>query len=236
MDFDISHLSALKLPIYHQVFIDAPYADMHQKMLDYTLHRIDAKKHGKHCVDMLWVVEHLPVYTLGQAGRRTHILAHTDTPIIHTDRGGQVTWHGKGQLVVYLLIDLVERGLSVRGLVDLTENALVDALNAYLPLPYIAKARKDAPGVYIYNGNDECGKIASLGYKIKHGCSYHGLALNLCNAHEPFLAINPCGYANMKMLRAMDFGIDIYALSTRLLQNLAHFIAHTKDKECIFHP
>ena len=202
----------------------ADYTHTHEAMLQQTLERIRLKKEqGLRTPDELWIVDHNDVYTLGQAGKEEHILRHTDTPIIKTDRGGQVTWHGHGQLVVYWLFDLNSLGWSVRNLVSHAEQAIEDMANDCLNSPALstnthisAHARRDAPGVYLYSaypedkGDDHndtimLGKIASLGFKIKHGFSYHGIAINLNCDLSAFNAINPCGYAGMQMLRLADF-------------------------------
>lgn len=185
----------------------ADYLPTHDAMLARTLQRVDAKKNKDTLTpDELWIVDHNDVYTLGQAGKEEHILERTDTPIIKTDRGGQVTWHGHGQLVLYWLFDLNALGWSVRNLVSHAEQAIEDIVNQYIqPQGFTAKARRDAPGVYIYHDALMLGKIASLGFKIKHGFSYHGIALNLSNDLSAFNAINPCGYAGMQMLRLADF-------------------------------
>ncbi|MDO5652003.1 MAG: lipoyl(octanoyl) transferase LipB [Moraxella sp.] len=186
---------------------NAEYNATHEAMLSRILARIADKRTGVLHPDELWIVEHQDVYTLGQAGKEEHILHRTDTPIIKTDRGGQVTWHGTGQLVVYWLFDLQALGLGVRDLVSHAEQAIEDTVNDYLPNELHAKARRDAPGVYIYNTDgDMLGKIASLGFKIKHGMSYHGVAINLINDLHAFAAINPCGYAGMQMVKLENFG------------------------------
>ncbi|WP_432480645.1 lipoyl(octanoyl) transferase LipB [Moraxella sp. ZY200743] len=186
---------------------NAEYTDTHTAMLERTLVKIDAKKQSTPICDELWLVEHDDVYTLGQAGKKEHILYDNGTPIIHTDRGGQVTWHGTGQLTVYFLWDLHAIGFSVRDLVSHAEQAIEDIVNDYLPNALVARARRDAPGVYIYNSNgDMLGKIASLGFKIKHGHSYHGIAINLTNDLSAFNTINPCGYAGMTMVKLEQFG------------------------------
>lgn len=185
----------------------ASYNATHEAMLKRTLERISAKQSGLITPDELWIVEHQDVYTLGQAGKQEHILYQTNTPIIKTDRGGQVTWHGAGQLVVYWLFDLNHLDFGVRDLVSHAEQSIEDAIRSYLPPTLFAKARQDAPGVYIYNTDgDMLGKIASLGFKIKHGFSYHGIAINLTNDLSAFNAINPCGYAGMSMVKLANFG------------------------------
>lgn len=201
---------------------DADYESTHQAMLNQTLKKIERKQAGNPLPDELWLVEHKDVYTLGQAGKREHILYQTDTPIIKTDRGGQVTWHGQGQLVVYFLFDLNALQFGVRDLVSHAEQAIEDTVNHFLPDDLLAKARQDAPGVYIYNRDgDMLGKIASLGFKIKHAHSYHGIAINLINDMTVFNAINPCGYAGMKMVRLMDLcQFDTTDVINRLLDNI----------------
>lgn len=209
-------MTSLDLPSFHAPQWDdlsisicdkADYERTHHAMLGEILRRIDDKKNNLIRPDALWLVEHLDVYTLGQAGKTEHILYNTGTPIIHTDRGGQVTWHGTGQLVVYFLWDLNMLGMGVRDLVSHAEQAIEDVIGEYLPPDLTAKARRDAPGVYVYNADgDMLGKIASLGFKIKHGHSYHGIAINLINDLSAFHAINPCGYAGMTMVKLAQFG------------------------------
>ncbi|ERL54794.1 lipoyl(octanoyl) transferase LipB [Psychrobacter aquaticus] len=209
----------------------ADYVTTLDAMLARTLARIDLKKQqGLRTPDELWIVDHNDVYTLGQAGKEEHILQRTNTPIIKTDRGGQVTWHGHGQLVIYWLFDLDSLSWSVRNLVSHAEQAIEDVINECLldtassdNANISARARRDAPGVYLYadmpnqrNGETDAadastdntimlGKMASLGFKIKHGFSYHGIAINLDCDLSAFNAINPCGYAGMQMLRLSDF-------------------------------
>ena len=147
--------------------------------------------------DQLWLLQHYDVLTQGQAGKPEHILVpQVDLPIVQTDRGGQVTWHGKGQLVGYLMFDLNRLTWHVRDLVNFTEQLLIDLLKYYGLTAY---AKKDAPGVYI---NEQ--KIASLGFKIRKGCSYHGLSLNIDCQLDGFSTINPCGYVGLQMSRLID--------------------------------
>lgn len=201
---------------------NADYNATYQAMLKQTLYKIEQKKAGITLPDELWLVEHNDVYTLGQAGKLEHILHPTPTPIIKTDRGGQVTWHGQGQLVVYFLFDLHALQFGVRDLVSHAEQAIEDTINHFLPSHLFAKARQDAPGVYIYHQQGNMlGKIASLGFKIKHGHSYHGIAINLVNELSVFKAINPCGYAGMNMVRLADLcQFDIISLVHYLLHNI----------------
>lgn len=141
--------------------------------------------------DELWLLQHPRVFTQGQAGKAEHVLAPGDIPVIQVDRGGQVTYHGPGQWVLYLLVDLRRSNLGVRQLVTLIEESLVELLAAY---GIAAAPRADAPGVYV-NGD----KIASLGLRVRRGCSYHGLALNVDLDLEPFQRINPCGHQGLQV-------------------------------------
>lgn len=189
-------------------FDDQDYESCFHDMQARTQERVALKKQtpSQLTANELWLVEHQDVYTLGLAGKREHILTQTDTPIIQTDRGGQVTWHGKGQLVAYFLFDLHALGWSVRELVTKAETIICDLLTPHLtPKEMTVKPKKSAPGVYVYDANGvELGKIASLGFKIKHGFSYHGIAINLDCDLSVFHAINPCGYAGMTMLNLTD--------------------------------
>ena len=146
--------------------------------------------------DEVWLVEHNPVFTQGQAGKEEHVLAAGDIPIVKSDRGGQVTYHGPGQLVAYVLINLRRKNIGVRELVTHLENTVVNALHQF---GIESAARPDAPGVYVDNK-----KICSLGLRIRKGCSFHGLALNVNMDLSPFLRINPCGYAGMEMIQLHD--------------------------------
>jgi lipoyl(octanoyl) transferase len=148
--------------------------------------------------DELWIVEHSPVFTQGQAGKSEHILNPGDIPVIQVDRGGQVTYHGPGQLVVYPLIDIKRNKIGVRQLVNHIEQSIVDMLGQY---DIEAYAKADAPGVYI---NER--KVASLGLRIRKGCSFHGLALNVDMDLAPFQRINPCGYAGLEMVQCKALG------------------------------
>ncbi len=149
--------------------------------------------------DELWLLQHPPVYTLGQAGKAEHLIAPTDIPVVAIDRGGQITYHGPGQLVVYVLVDLRRRGYGIRELVARMEQAVID----FLAAQGVTAARlPGAPGVYV-----EGAKIAALGLRVKQGCTYHGLALNLDMDLVPFAAINPCGYAGMRVTQCRDLGI-----------------------------
>jgi lipoyl(octanoyl) transferase len=166
--------------------------------------------------DEIWLAQHPPVYTLGQAGKPEHLLHPTEIPVVKIDRGGQITYHGPGQIVAYLLLDLRRWRINVRDLVRLMEYAVIDLLGEF---GVIAQGREDAPGVYVGDA-----KIASLGLKIKHGCCYHGLALNVDMDLSPFANINPCGYAGMKVTQCCELGITagIEELQALLTQNLIH--------------
>lgn len=148
--------------------------------------------------DQLWLLEHQPVFTQGQAGKAEHLLFPGDIPVVKVDRGGQVTYHGPGQLVVYVLLDLKRRNLGVRQLVTLLEQVLIQLLAGYGINAY---AKADAPGVYVADA-----KIASLGLRVRKGCTFHGLALNVDMDLTPFSRINPCGYAGMQMIQCKDLG------------------------------
>ena len=163
----------------------------------------------------LWVVEHPPVFTQGQAGKAEHLLGPGDIPVVQTDRGGQVTYHGPGQLVIYLLISLREAGIGIRRLVTIMEDAIIELLATH---GIQAQARRDAPGVYV-DGR----KIASLGLRVRRGFTYHGLALNVSNDLEPFQRINPCGYAGLETTSTSRLGIgaDQLQLAGELVRLLA---------------
>ncbi|MBN8441014.1 lipoyl(octanoyl) transferase LipB [Thauera sp. UPWRP] len=169
--------------------------------------------------DEVWLLEHPPTYTLGQAGRPEHLLQNPAAiPLVHIDRGGQITYHGPGQLVAYLLIDLPRRRLKVRELVNLMEQAVIDTLADY----GLSAERKDgAPGVYI--GGD---KIAALGLRVKNHCSYHGLSLNVDMDLTPFNWINPCGYEGLRTIQMKDFGVaeTVAGAGERLLGHLQRLL------------
>lgn len=150
--------------------------------------------------DELWLLQHQSVYTLGMNGKREHLLMPGDIPVVEIDRGGQVTYHGPGQLVAYTLFDLKRLNIGIRVLVEALESSVIDWLAAQ---GVVAAARRDAPGVYV-----EGAKVAALGLRVKRGCSYHGLALNVDTDLEPFAGINPCGYEGMAVTRTRDLGIE----------------------------
>lgn len=191
--------------------------------LDAMRHFTDAR--GADSSDELWLLQHPPVFTQGQAGKAEHVLAPGEIPVIQVDRGGQVTYHGPGQWVLYLLVDLRRRQLGVRDLVTLIERSLVQLLGEY---SIAAASRPAAPGVYVA---DE--KIASLGLRVRRGCSYHGLALNVDMDLEPFGRINPCGYAGLQVTsmakQLPQIPLDTAAIGRRLLQVVAVNLATRRD-------
>ena len=168
--------------------------------------------------DEIWMLQHPPTYTQGQAGKPEHLLnaGHTiprqKIPVVQIDRGGQITYHGPGQIVAYLLLDLRRWQINVRQLVRLMEQSVIDVLAEYSVL---AQGREDAPGVYVGNA-----KIAALGLKIKNGCCYHGLALNIDMDLSPYAAINPCGFAGLQVTQARNLGVQ--ASLAEIEQQLAH--------------
>ena len=162
-------------------------------------HFTDTRTHNT--PDEIWLVEHNPVFTQGQNGRAEHILNPSNIPVVQTDRGGQVTYHGPGQLVVYVLIDLRRLKLTIRQLVRHLENSVIACLGAY---GIEAKAREDAPGVYVNNA-----KICSLGLRVRKGCCYHGLAFNYDMDLSAFSCINPCGFKALRMTQLKDLGVDV---------------------------
>ncbi|WLI75082.1 lipoyl(octanoyl) transferase LipB [Kosakonia sp. H02] len=183
-----------------------PYEPVSRAMHEFTDTRTDTTP------DEIWLVEHHPVFTQGQAGKAEHVLAAGDIPVIQSDRGGQVTYHGPGQQVMYVLINLKRRKIGVRELVTLLENTVINTLAS---LDIEAKARADAPGVYVQGK-----KICSLGLRIRKGCSFHGLALNIDMDLAPFLRINPCGYAGMEMTQVNQLAAnaDMDKIRTILIQ------------------
>ncbi len=165
-------------------------------------------------IDEIWLLEHSAVYTLGQAGDPAHILNAGAIPVVKSDRGGQVTYHGPGQLIVYPLIDLRRYKLGVRSLVELLENVVILLLSR---LSIVARSRRDAPGVYVDDA-----KIAALGLRIRHGCSFHGLSVNVDMDLEPFTRINPCGYEGLQVTQIADHAEvgSVEAIGTQLIDLL----------------
>jgi lipoyl(octanoyl) transferase len=168
--------------------------------------------------DELWIVEHNPVLTQGLSGKAEHLLSATDIPIVHSDRGGQITYHGPGQLVIYCLIDIKRLGIGVKKMVSIIEQSIIDLLHDY---KIQAKRKPGAPGVYV---DDD--KIAALGLKIKKGRTYHGLSLNIDMDLKPFKLINPCGYVNLKVTQMQDLVDNTIFLNTIKKQLTRHLIDH----------
>jgi lipoyl(octanoyl) transferase len=168
----------------------------------------------KESADELWFLQHPPVYTLGKNAKPEHILNARRIPVVNTDRGGQVTYHGPGQIVVYTLLDLNRLRTGVRELVTVIEHSIIDLLDGY---GVSSNARRDAPGVYVNNA-----KIAALGLRVRKGCSFHGMALNVDMDLEPFSGINPCGYEGLEVTQLTDLvqGIAIETVVNDLQQRL----------------
>ena len=186
-----------------------PYQPAWQAMQRFTNER------GPDTPDEIWLLEHEPVFTQGQAGKAEHLLMPGDIPVVQADRGGQVTYHGPGQLIAYLLLDVRRSGLGVRDLVSRMEASLVALLGEYGIAAY---AKPDAPGVYV-----GAAKIASLGLRIRNGRSFHGLALNVDMDLAPFARINPCGYAGMAMTQLKDLAtgpIELAEVRAALVRQL----------------
>jgi len=192
-----------------------PWAPVSLAMHRFTDQRDDSTP------DEIWLVEHPPVFTQGQAGKTEHLLTPGDIPVMQSDRGGQVTYHGPGQQVMYVMINLKRRKVGVRQLVTALEETIVATLAR---LGITACARPDAPGVYV-DGR----KICSLGLRIRNGCSFHGLALNVDMDLAPFLRINPCGYAGMEMthIHALYPSVTLPAVQPLLIENFAGQLAIT---------
>ncbi|WP_022942930.1 lipoyl(octanoyl) transferase LipB [Psychromonas hadalis] len=199
-----------------------PYTETWQAMSDFTNLR------DENTADEIWIVEHPAVFTQGTAGKAEHLLQQTDIPVVKSDRGGQITYHGPGQLIVYLLINIRRKDFNVRSLVTIIEQGIIELLNDY-NVQAIAKA--DAPGVYVKGK-----KIASLGLKIRRGCSFHGLALNVEMDLSPFLQINPCGYAGLEMTQCKNEGINLTVneLAPRLIDKMNQKLQYSQI-ESVFH-
>ena len=186
-----------------------PYDTVWANMKDFTINR------DTHTPDEFWLLQHNPVYTQGQAGKPEHVLNPHSIPIIQSDRGGQVTYHGPGQLVMYVLMDIRRINLGIRTLVCQLETLLTNVLKKY---NINATTQCGAPGVYVENK-----KIASIGLRVKNGCTYHGIALNVDMDLKPFLGINPCGFAKMEMTQISHYhpNITIEDVSLRLIGELS---------------
>lgn len=187
-----------------------PYTDVLEKMRLFT----DGRDHNTR--DEIWLLEHDAVFTQGQAGKAEHLLNPGDIPVVQSDRGGQVTYHGPGQLVVYTLVDLKRKGIGVRAMVTILEKAIIEYLAS---IDIVANAEKSAPGVYVQGE-----KIAQLGLRVRRGCCFHGLSLNVCMDLQPFQRINPCGYEGLGVTSIEKFlgakAVDMKAVSAGLLKEL----------------
>jgi lipoyl(octanoyl) transferase len=188
------------------------YEDVWHKMQAFT------KQRTADTLDEIWQLEHYPVFTLGQAGLKEHILQQGNIPIIYSDRGGQVTYHGPGQLIIYLLSNLHRKNLTIREIIDGFQNSVIDLLSTY---NIIATKDNTNPGVYV-----EEKKICSLGIKVHKGCTYHGLSLNVDMDLEPFTRINPCGQVNLTMTQLKNLGIkdNITTVASMLITNLMGYL------------
>jgi lipoyl(octanoyl) transferase len=184
----------MRHPLVVKSLGERPYLKTWQTMKSFTDSR------DEFVSDEIWFVQHPPVYTLGQAGKVEHLLTTSDIPVVHSDRGGQVTYHGPGQLVCYLLLDVRRLRFGVRGLVTAIEQSIIQLINSY---GVIAESKPEAPGVYV-DGK----KLAALGLRIRKGCSYHGLSLNVDMDLGPFLNINPCGFRGLEVVDMKGLGID----------------------------
>ncbi len=194
-------------PLIHHLGL-RDYETVWREMQDFTARR------SADTADEIWLLEHPPVFTLGLNGKREHLLSPGDIPIVKCDRGGQVTYHGPGQLIAYLLLDLKRRGLGVKEMVRRMEQVVIDLLGDY---DIAGQRRADAPGIYV-DGK----KIAALGLRVRRGCSYHGLSLNVDMDLEPFSRINPCGYKGLETTQLRELRPDIGPTQTtdKLLQRL----------------
>ncbi len=190
------------------------YLPIYEAMRQFTEQRTETTP------DELWVLEHFPVYTLGQAGKIEHVLNPQSIPVHFIDRGGQVTYHGLGQLVVYILMDVQRRHWGIRQLVTALEQAIIDYLSSY---QIVANRREKAPGVYVNEA-----KIAALGLRIRHGRSYHGLSFNINMDLSPFLGINPCGYAAMPVtqLAVLEKEIEFQTVQRQFINYLLHVLEY----------
>lgn len=184
------------------------YLETFNKMKAFTQQR------DEHTADEIWLTQHHPVFTQGQAGKPEHLLQQPDIPVIQSDRGGQITYHGPGQIVLYTLIDIKRAGIGVRQMVSLIENSIIATLTE---LGITANADPEAPGVYVAGK-----KIASLGLRVRRGCTYHGLALNTDMDLSPFQLINPCGYQGLKMTQISELceTVDYSHIEQRLARHI----------------
>lgn len=204
-------MSAINSVIIRELGLQ-PYADTFARMQAFTEERTEST------TDEIWILEHPSVFTQGLAGKAEHVLDPGDIPVIQTDRGGQVTYHGPGQLVGYFLIDMRRLGIGIRRLVSALEDSVVATLREY---HIQAAPRPDAPGVYVAGA-----KICSLGLRVRKGCTYHGIAFNINMDLSPFLRINPCGYKDLNITQVHDFVPEatVSSVAARLIPHLRqHF-------------
>jgi lipoyl(octanoyl) transferase len=201
------NVKTLGLQDYHPVWL---------AMKQFTLER------DQSTLDELWLLEHYPVYTQGQAGKACHILNTRDIPVVQSDRGGQVTYHGPGQLVVYTLVDIQRQQLGIRSFVSMLEQVLIQLLEAH---QIKAKTQCGSPGVYV---NDK--KIASIGLRVKQGRAYHGIALNINMDLSPFHGIHPCGYASLQMTQMSEF-VDSLSIDAIGLQFVQAYFQVVKERD-----
>ncbi len=193
------------------------YLNILDKMKTFTNTR------DKNTKDELWIVEHNPVFTQGVSSKPEHILSNTDIPIVQTDRGGQVTYHGPGQVIIYCLFDLKRLGIGVKRIIEIIENSIIDLLRIYTIKAHL---KSGAPGVYIDNA-----KIAALGLRIKQSRIYHGLSLNIDMDLSPFIQINPCGYQNLKVTQLCDLTDNrdtLNIIAKKLSQILINYVTRNR--------
>lgn len=197
-----------------------PYEPVWQSMQNFTRER------DENALDEIWLLEHEPVFTLGRNGKREHILAAGDIPIVPIDRGGQVTYHGKGQLVAYLLLNIRRKGIGIRELVEQIENSIIHVLAQH---NIEAQGDRNAPGVYVQDK-----KIAALGLRVSRGCTYHGLSFNINMDLAPFQRINPCGYEGLEVTQCYDLGIQdtLPEVAKQLCERLAQQLNYNHIEWC----
>ncbi len=208
--------TANNLSLHVRQLGEQDYKNTWEAMKNFCLNRCEQTP------DEVWFVEHPPVFTQGVSGKPEHILTHSQIPVVQTDRGGQVTYHGQGQLVMYVLFDLRRLNIGIRTLVDILESITINGLKQY---GLKATANKDAPGVYLNHK-----KIASLGLRVKKGCSYHGLSVNINMDLTPFSYINPCGYKDLEITQLSAHGVkcQLSDFATVLLHELKAQLHYTQ--------
>lgn len=208
-------MNALPAPVVRHLGL-AEYEPTWRAMERFTLER------GGDTPDEIWFLQHPPVFTLGLAGKMEHVLDAGSIPVVHIDRGGQVTYHGPGQLVVYPLLDLRRLDLGVRALVEALEQSVIDTVGGY---GIEARSRRDAPGVYVGER-----KLCSIGIRVRRGCTYHGIAFNVAMDLAPFERINPCGYQGLKMTQLSELGgpADLHQVSCDLLPALRERLGYNR--------